>query len=64
MNIQEFSHQMAREEHPSPLLRALRALCGQDLDRLRLPGRIGDGDWGSVWTGGEPGECMEKPALP
>lgn len=58
MNIQEFSHQMAREEHPSPLLRALRTLRGAEVERLRLLG----GDWGSVWTEIEPRDCAELPA--
>lgn len=47
MNIQEFSHRLGREEHPSQLLRALRELRGLDVDRLRRSWRIGPG-WG-VW---------------
>ena len=62
MNIQEFSHQMAREEHPSPLLRALRTLRGQEMERLRLWRRLG-GDWG-VWTGGEPKDHADQPTRP
>lgn len=60
MNIQEFSHQMAREDHPSELIRALRSLRGLDVDRLR---RLwpGDAKWG-VWTGGgEPQNCAKQP---
>jgi len=52
MNIQEFSHQWAREERPSshsPLLRALRALSCLEMDRLRDWSRIIEADWG-VWT--------------
>ena len=60
MNIQEFSHQMTRKEHPSELLRALRALRGENVERLRLSGRGGGGDWG-VWTNGEPRDCAELP---
>lgn len=56
MNIQEFSHQLAREERPSELLRALRTLRGENVERLRLWRRVGGGDWG-VWTGGEPDDC-------
>ena len=62
MNIQEFSHQMAREEPRSPLLRALRTLRDQDLDSLRLWRRMGGDYWG-VWTGGEPQDCAEPTAL-
>lgn len=47
MNIQEFSHQLGREEHPSQLLRALRELRGLDVEHLRRSWRIGRG-WG-VW---------------
>ena len=50
MNIQEFSHQLRREEHPSDLIRALRSLRGLDVDRLRRLGRF---DWG-VWNDQEP----------
>jgi len=52
MNIQEFSHQLRRENHPSKLIRALRALRGLDVDRLRQPKRAGP-DWG-VWNDREP----------
>lgn len=50
MNIQEFSHQLGREDHPSELIRALRSLRGLDVDLLRRSRR---GDWG-VWTDREP----------
>lgn len=51
MNIQEFSHQLRRENHPSKLIRALRSLRGLDVDRLRS-GRIVR-EWG-VWNDQEP----------
>ena len=50
MNIQEFSHQMAREDHPlspSQLFRALRRLRVQDMGFLGDWKRI-NGNWG-VW---------------
>lgn len=50
MNIQEFSHQLGREEHPSKLLRALRELRGLEVDRLRS--KRGP-EWG-VWNDREP----------
>ena len=59
MNIQEFSHQLAREEPPSEWLRALRALRGEDMERLRLLQRVGE-HWG-VWTNGEPPDRAELP---
>jgi hypothetical protein len=52
MNIQEFSHQLGREEHPSELIRALRFLRGLDVERLREYKRMGP-DWG-VWNDQEP----------
>ncbi len=65
MNIQEFSHQMGREDQPSELIRALRSLRGQDVDRLRLSRRIGWREWG-VWNEQEPpGQALERlPWLP
>lgn len=62
MNMHEFSHQLAREEHPSPhaqLLRALRTLSCLEMDRLRDWSRILKSDWG-IWTGFDPGECAER----
>lgn len=62
MNIQEFSHQMTRDDHPSrpsQLLQALRELRRLDVDSLRRSRRAG-ADWG-VWTGGEPQDCAAKP---
>jgi len=50
MNIQEFSHQIAQEEHPSKLLRALRDLRALDVERLRRERRP---DWG-VWNDQKP----------
>jgi hypothetical protein len=50
MNIQEFSHQLGREDQPSQLIRALRSLRGLDMDHLRLSRRF---DWG-VWNDREP----------
>jgi hypothetical protein len=50
MNIQEFSHQLVREEqpsNPSKLFRALRELRGLDGEHLHRSWRIGRG-WG-VW---------------
>lgn len=61
MNIQEFSHRMTRDDHPSALIRALRELRGQNLDRIRRA-RRGGADWG-VWTGGEPEDGAEQPDL-
>ena len=52
MNIQEFSHQLGQEEHPSKLFRALRELRGLDVDRLRRSKRISP-HWG-VWNDQEP----------
>jgi len=52
MNIQEFSHQLGRDDHPSELIRALRSLRGLDVDRLRWSGRAGP-DW-RVWNDQEP----------
>ena len=52
MNIQEFSHHLGREDHPSKLIRALRSLRGLDVDRLRRSKRVGP-DWG-VWNDQEP----------
>ena len=52
MNIQEFSHQLGRDDHPSKLIRALRSLCGLDVDRLRQSNRMRP-DWG-VWQDQEP----------
>ena len=60
MNIQEFSHQLGREEHPSRLIRALRELRGLDVDRLRLSRRIGGWrEWG-VWTDQKPHSAASK----
>ena len=59
MNIQEFSHQLGREDHPSQLIRALRQLRGLDVDRLRGSRRIGP-DWG-VWHGDGPRACAQRP---
>ncbi|HEX6865049.1 MAG TPA: hypothetical protein VF414_19620 [Thermoanaerobaculia bacterium] len=58
MNIQEFSHQLGREDHPSQLIRALRSLRGLDVDLLRRWRRI---DWG-VWTDREPSARAAEPA--
>ena len=58
MNIQEFSHQLAQEERPSPhapLLRALRTLSAFEMDWLRDWSRIIKADWG-VWT-----DCESEP---
>lgn len=63
MNIQEFSHQMTRNDHPSRpsrLLQALRDLRRLDVDNLRRRSRRGGADWG-VWTGGEPQDLAAKP---
>jgi len=57
MNIQEFSHQLGREEHPSELIRALRSLRGLDVDRLR---RLRPIDWG-VWNDREPRARAAEP---
>lgn len=57
MNIQEFSHQMARADDPSQIFRLLRALRVQDMERLRQWRRI-SGDWG-VWQ--EPRAHAEQP---
>ena len=57
MNIQEFSHQIGQENHPSELIRALRSLRGLDMDRLRRSRRI---DWG-VWNDQEPRARAERP---
>ena len=65
MNIQEFSHQLGREDDPSsrsPLLRALRTLSAMEMDWLRDLGRVVKSDWG-VWTGFDPGECTERADL-
>lgn len=62
MNMQEFSHRLRREEHPSPqsqLFRALRSLSDFDLDRLRDLGRTVKADWG-IWTDFEPGVHAER----
>lgn len=61
MNIQEFSHQLARQDHPSPhpqLLRALRTLSTFEMDWLRDWSRILKADWG-VWTDCE-AESVER----
>jgi hypothetical protein len=50
MNIQEFSHQLGQEEHPSRLLRALRELRGLEVERLRRARRP---EWG-VWNDQKP----------
>ncbi|MEA2559393.1 MAG: hypothetical protein QOH06_897 [Acidobacteriota bacterium] len=57
MNIQEFSHQLGREDHPSQLIRALRSLRGLDVDRLR---RLRNIDW-HVWTDDGPRACAQRP---
>lgn len=58
MNIQEFSHRLAREDHPSELIRALRTLTLLEMDRLRPWRRIG-GDWG-IWTDFRAGAGAER----
>jgi hypothetical protein len=58
MNIQEFSHQLGRDDHPSELIRALRSLRGLTVDHFRQLER-----WG-VWTGGEPRARAERSELP
>jgi hypothetical protein len=58
MNIQEFSHHLGREDHPSKLIRALRTLRGLDVDRLRRARRV---DWG-VWNEQEPRALAAEPA--
>ena len=58
MNIQEFSHQLTREDHPSKLIQSLRSLRGLDVDWLRRSRRI---DWG-VWTDREPRALAAEPA--
>jgi hypothetical protein len=60
MNIQEFSHQLRQDDHPSELIRALRSLRGLTVDHLRQLERR---DWG-VWTGGEPRARAERSELP
>jgi hypothetical protein len=65
MNIQEFSHQFAREDGPSaqsPLLRSLRTLSAMQMDWLRDWSRVVKSDWG-IWTGFDPGECAERAEL-
>jgi hypothetical protein len=65
MNMQEFSHLMAREDGPSlqsPLLRALRTLSTMEMDWLRDLGRVVKSDWG-IWTGFDPGDCAERTEL-
>lgn len=59
MNIQEFSHRLAREDHPSELMRALRTLSLLEMDWLRDLGRIIKSDWG-IWTDFEPGAGAER----
>ncbi len=61
MNIQEFSHQLGGEDHPSELIRALRSLRGLDVERLRRSRRAGP-DWG-VWNDQEPRAYAERPEL-
>jgi hypothetical protein len=61
MNIQEFSHQLGREDHPSELIRALRSLRGLDVDRL-LWSRRGGFEWG-VWNDQEPRARAERSEL-
>ncbi|HWN44169.1 MAG TPA: hypothetical protein VNW71_18240 [Thermoanaerobaculia bacterium] len=60
MNIQEFSHQLGRDDHASELIRALRSLRGLDVDRLRWSKRP---DWG-VWNDQEPRARAERSELP
>lgn len=59
MNIEEFSHQMAREDQPSELMRALRTLSLLEMDWLRDLGRIIKSDWG-IWTEFKPGAGAER----
>jgi hypothetical protein len=60
MNIQEFSHQLGQDDHPSELIRALRSLRGLDADRLCQSKRP---DWG-VWNDQEPRARAERSELP
>lgn len=57
MNIQEFSRQLGREEHPSQLIQALQTLRGLDTNQIRWAG-----DW-IPWGEDEPRAYAERPEL-
>ena len=57
MDIQEFSRQLGREEHPSQLIQALQTLRGLDADQM--PRAAGWAEWPEV----EPCAAVELPAL-
>jgi hypothetical protein len=46
VDIQEFSRQLGREEHPSQLIQALQTLRGRDADEL--PRVAGWAEWPEV----------------
>lgn len=57
MDIQEFSRQLGREQHPSQLIQALQTLRGLEADQ------IASGAGWAEWPEVEPGAAAEPPEL-